>query len=249
MPDKKPLTRQSQNMKNITVRTILFILSVFYTQAHAQIADPADYLSGVKKELNAVWPKNRTINLVFHGHSVPSGYGDNHEVHTLEAYPNLLLKTLKEKYPYAVINVIVTAIGGEGAIRGQARFEQDVLTHKPDVIFIDYALNDRFSPLEKVKEAWEKMIQSAQAKNIKVILLTPTPDQRIDIGDPANPLDPYAEQIKSLAKDYKTGLADPYTPFKKIVKEGNVSGYMASINHPNKDGHMIIVEAIKPYFY
>ena len=236
-------------MKNITINTFLFFLIIFYTKTQAQIADPAIYLSDIKKELNTVWPKNRTINLVFHGHSVPSGYGDNHEVHTLEAYPNLLLKTLKEKYPYAVINVIVTAIGGEDAIRGEARFEKDVLTHKPDVIFIDYALNDRFSGLDKVKEAWEKMIKSALSKNIKVILLTPSPDQRIDISDLKNPLDPYAEQIKSLAKEYKTGLADPYTPFQKIVKEGNVKSYMKSINHPNKNGHMIIVEAIKPYFY
>jgi len=235
-------------MKNITI-SLLFVFVIFNTKTQAQIADPAMYLSDIKKELNTVWPKNRTINLVFHGHSVPSGYGDNHEVHTLEAYPNLLLKTLKEKYPYAVINVIVTAIGGEDAIRGGVRFEKDVLTHKPDVIFIDYALNDRFSGLDKVKEAWEKMIKLALSKNIKVILLTPSPDQRIDISDPDNPLDPYAEQIKALAKEYKTGLADPYTPFKKIVKEGNVKSYMTSINHPNKDGHMVIVEVIKPYFY
>ncbi|MBE9461657.1 SGNH/GDSL hydrolase family protein [Dyadobacter subterraneus] len=236
-------------MKNNTLKTILFILITFCAKTQAQIADPAAYLSDIKKELNTVWPKNRTINLVFHGHSVPSGYGDNHLVHTLEAYPNLLLKTLKEKYPYAVINVIVTAIGGEDAIRGQARFEKDVLPHKPDVLFIDYALNDRFSPLDKVRDAWEKMIKSALANHIKVILLTPSPDQRIDISDPTNPLDPYAEQIKSLAVTYKTGLADPYTPFKKIVKEGNVKNYMTSINHPNKEGHMIIVGAIKLYFY
>lgn len=236
-------------MKNIKLKTIFFVFIAFYTKTQAQIANPATYLADTKKELNTVWPKNRTINLVFHGHSVPSGYGDNHEVHTLEAYPNLLLKTLKEKYPYAVINVIVTAIGGEDAIRGQARFEKDVLPHKPDVLFIDYALNDRFSPLDKVKDAWEKMIKSAQASGIPVILLTPSPDQRIDISDPANPLDPYAEQIKSLAATYKTGLADPYTPFKKIVKEGKVKNYMISINHPNKEGHMVIVEAIKPYFY
>ena len=80
------------------------------------IADTAHYLEEVKKELNAVWPKNRTINIVFHGHSVPAGYWHNHEVHTLESYPYLLLEKLKAKYPYAVINIIVSAIGGENAI-------------------------------------------------------------------------------------------------------------------------------------
>jgi len=234
-------------MKNLIFIAVL-LLTIPFT-SRAQIADSSSYLANVKQELNAVWPKNRRINLVFHGHSVPSGYGENHEVHTLESYPNLLLKSLKEKYPYAVINVIVTAIGGEDAVRGAARFESDVLVHQPDVLFIDYALNDRFSGLEKTKVAWERMIKMAQAKNIKVILLTPSPDQRIDISDPSNPLDPYAEQIKSLAKQYQTGLADPYTKFKEIVKKGEVKKYMVSINHPNEAGHTIIMETLKAYFY
>src|ERR1700748_459000 len=86
------------------------------------------YLSGIKKELQVVWPANRTINLVFHGHSVPAGYWHDHEVHTLESYPYLVLQQLKARYPYAVINIIITAIGGEDAIKGQTRFATDVLT-------------------------------------------------------------------------------------------------------------------------
>ena len=61
------------------------------------IADTARYLSSIKEQLNKVWPKNHTINLVFHGHSVVAGYQDKHEVHTFESYPFLLLKELKEK--------------------------------------------------------------------------------------------------------------------------------------------------------
>jgi acyl-CoA thioesterase-1 len=226
---------------------IILIANVF--KSFGQIADSSQYLENVKKELNAVWPKNRTINLVFHGHSVPAGYGDNHEVNTLKSYPNLFLKQLKEKYPYAVINVLVTAIGGENSLRGEARFEKDVLVHNPDVLFIDYALNDRFSPLEKTGAALEKMITLALAKNIKVILLTPSPDQRIDITDPANPLDPYATQIKELAVKYHTGFADPYIQFKQIVKAGKLKENMASVNHPNEAGHMVIVSSLTPWFY
>jgi acyl-CoA thioesterase-1 len=227
----------------------LMALLTHVCTAFGQIADSTQYLENVKKELNAVWPKNRTINLVFHGHSVPAGYGDNHEVNTLQSYPNLFLKELKEKYPYAVINVIVTAIGGENSLKGETRFEKDVLVHNPDVLFIDYALNDRFSPLEKTGAALEKMITTALAKNIKVILLTPSPDQRIDITDPSNPLDPYAAQIKELAIKYKIGLADPYIQFKQIVKDGKLKENMASVNHPNETGHMVIVRTLGPWFY
>lgn len=214
----------------------------------ASLADSATYLSDVKKELNAVWPKNRTINLVFHGHSVPAGFWHDHEVHTLESYPNLVLAKLKEQYPYAVINVIVTAIGGENAIKGQARFEQEVLVHKPDVLFIDYALNDRFSDIGKVREAWASMIQAALSRNVKVILLTPSPDQRLDILDAKNPLEPHVQQIHQLAETNRIGLANPYTQFKRVAKRGELANYMSHVNHPNKAGHEIIADEILKWF-
>ena len=235
-------------MKRLSVIPILFFLIVFSLSTQAQVADTTTYLENIKNDLNAVWPKSRRINLVYHGHSVPSGFWNNHEVHTLESYPHLVLKALKEKYPYAGINIIITAIGGEGSINGQKRFENEVLIYKPDVLFIDYALNDRFAPLEKTKEALEKMIVAAQAKNIKVIMLTPSPDQRIDISDPSNPLDPYVIQIRSLANKYRTGIADPYVLFQTVIKEGKLKEHMASVNHPNLLGHELIASTIIKWF-
>ena len=79
----------------------LLLLAFFLPlMLHGQ-AVPADtsYLADVKDEMRKIWPESRTINLVFHGHSVPAGYWTNHEVHTLESYPHLVLKKLKEKFP------------------------------------------------------------------------------------------------------------------------------------------------------
>ncbi|MGM9510353.1 SGNH/GDSL hydrolase family protein [Larkinella sp. GY13] len=211
-------------------------------------ADPETYLADLQKELVIEWPKNRTINLVFHGHSVPAGYWHNHEVHTLESYPNLVLAKLKERYPYAVINVIVTAIGGENSLKGQERFERDVLVHKPDILFIDYALNDRGAGLEKAKEAWEKMIQSALSKNIKIILLTPSPDQRVDILAAGNPLEQHTNQIIKLAETHHIGLVDSYAQFKKVAAKGDLVKYMSHVNHPNLEGHQLIVNELVKWF-
>lgn len=226
-------------------KSFLFLLLLSPAFLNAQsIADSATYLSGIKKELVTQWPKNRTINLVFHGHSVPAGFWHDHEVHTLESYPYLTLGKLKAQYPYAVINVIVTAIGGENSLKGQKRFETEVLNHKPDVLFIDYALNDRFSDINAVKEAWEKMIQTALAQNIKVILLTPSPDQRLDILAIENPLEAHVQQIKQLAEKYHIGLADPYEHFKKVAAKGELKDYMSHVNHPNQKGHELIVNEL-----
>ena len=195
------------------------------------------------------WPKNRTINLVFHGHSVPAGYFKTPVVNTLASYPYLVLKDLKSAYPMTVVNVINTSIGGENSESGLKRFEADVLTHKPDVLFIDYALNDRGMGLERAKIAWEKMIRLALEKNIKVILLTPSPDQRVDIKDDLSILDQHANQIKELAKSFQIGLIDTYALYKNKVKSGsNLVDYMSQVNHPNEKGHQMITDEIMGYF-
>jgi lysophospholipase L1-like esterase len=224
----------------------MFTKSQLYGQ---EIASKANYLGKIKAEMLVEWPKNRTINLVFHGHSVPAGYFKTPVVNTLASYPYLVLKDLKSVYPMTVVNVINTSIGGEHSESGLKRFEADVLTHKPDVLFIDYALNDRGMGLERAKAAWEKMIRLALEKNIKVILLTPSPDQRVDIKDDLSILDQHANQIKELAKSFQIGLIDTYALYKNKVKSGsNLVDYMSQVNHPNEKGHQMITDEIMGYF-
>jgi acyl-CoA thioesterase I len=227
---------------------VFCLLPVMPVLVHGQ-AKPPVYLEQVKEELGKRWPGNRTINLVFHGHSVPAGFFKTPVVNTLESYPYLLLAELKKQYPYAVINVINTAIGGENSISGAKRFDKEVLVYQPDVLFIDYALNDRGPGIEKAKVAWESMIKKAIKRGIKVILLTPSPDQDVDLSVTGNVLEVHAEQIRGLAAKYEIGLADSYRAFKGIVAAGNpVKEYMSQVNHPNKQGHQLIVQEILPYF-
>jgi len=177
----------------LLITCILFGFLVHAQNTESGMFNSSGYLSDLKTELQKEWPKNRTINIVFHGHSVPAGYFKTPQVNTLSAYPNLFLTKLKSIYPYAVVNVIVTAIGGENSIKGAERFERDVLIHKPDVIFIDYALNDRRVGLDKAYKAWNLMIKKAKDHSIPVILLTPSPDQRVDYNSPENELKKHAD--------------------------------------------------------
>jgi lysophospholipase L1-like esterase len=195
------------------------------------------------------WPKNKTVNLVFHGHSVPSGYFKTPDVRTLKSYPHQVLEAVKEEYPYAVINVIVTAIGGENAEQGAARFRREVLTHRPDVLFIDYALNDRGTGLERARIAWEKMIEEALNDSIKIILLTPTPDTAVNILDENSSLAQHSRQICKLAEKYHIGLVDSYAAFREKKRNGeDIVKYMSQINHPNEKGHSIVRDLIIRWF-
>ena len=228
---------------------ILFGFLVRSQNTESEKANSSTYLSDLKDEMQIEWPKNRTINIVFHGHSVPAGYFKTPRVNTLSAYPQLVLEELKSMYPYAVINVIVTAIGGENSIKGAARFKKEVLIHQPDVLLIDYALNDRRAGLEKSYVAWNKMIKKAKKEHIKVILLTPSPDQRVDYNAPDNELKKHSDQIIRLANENQVGLADSYRAFEFLYadKEALVK-YMSQVNHPNEKGHELIANQIVTWF-
>ena len=238
------------NTMSSKIRVIAIALFSFISlSGYAQIADPSVYLSNVKQEMNTKWPKNRTVNWVFHGHSVPSGYAKTPLVNTISAYPYLTLCNLKHFYPYAVVNVIVTAIGGEQSEQGERRFKKEVLNLRPDVLFIDYALNDRSIGLDRARKAWCSMIEQALKRKVKVILFTPTPDLGENILDDHTPLALHAAQIRELAAKYHVGLVDSYSKFKQLKEEGkDLSGYMSQQNHPNAKGHEVVASLIQAWF-
>lgn len=231
---------------------LVFIMSLnfLYSQEKTTLnnAFVRHYLDSLKKELKVKWPRNRTINLVFHGHSVPTGYTTRGVIDRSNAYPYRTLKKVNDFYPYSVVNTITTSIGGEQAEQGAKRFKDEVLNYKPDVLFIDYALNDRSIGLERAKIAWEQMIEGALAFGAKVILLTPTPDLKEDIASKDALLAKHSAQIRALAKKYKVGLVDSYKLFKDLAEIQPLKGYMSQNNHINQKGHQFVADAIFEYF-
>ncbi|TMM30596.1 SGNH/GDSL hydrolase family protein [Polaribacter aestuariivivens] len=231
-----------------------FLLSVNFACAQQKIntslkQDISEtYLDSIKVKLKKKWPNNEFVNLVFHGHSVPTGYTTKGVVDRLQAYPFRTLKKVNDYYPYSVVNTITTSIGGEQSEQGAKRFKTEVLNYKPDVLFIDYALNDRGIGLERAKIAWEQMIQEALAYGTKVVLLTPTPDLREDITSEDTPLAKHSAQIRALAKKYNVGLIDSYLLFKELAMTEPLIGYMSQNNHINQKGHQFVADAIFEYF-
>lgn len=215
------------------------------------IADRSAYLADLIAILNTHWPENRAVNIVCHGHSVPAGYFATPMVDSFNAYPHLLHAGLKRRFPYAVVNVIVTAIGGENSESGSSRFTRQVLTHLPDVLTIDYGLNDRGIGLERAEIAWRAMIETALAQDVKLILMTPTPDATQRPAVPADTrleLQQHAEQIRRLAEQYGTGLVDSLAAFEDYTKTGDLSDLLSWSNHPNRAGHDIVTRELLRWF-
>lgn len=213
------------------------------------ISCPENYFAKIAEEAARLWPANRRITFVAHGHSVPAGYFKTPEIRTFNAYPSLFHQQLAAANPTAMFEMIVTAIGGEESDSGAKRFAEDVLSLKPDVVLIDYSLNDRRLGLESAAAAWRSMIDACRENEVLVILLTPTPDKREDLLDETSPLAQHARQVRKLAAEYELPLVDSYAAFGSLVQQGHdVDEYMSQVNHPNRAGHMVVARVLAELF-
>jgi lysophospholipase L1-like esterase len=116
---------------------------------------------------------------------------------------------------------------------------------KPDIIFIDYALNDRRQPADKVEAAWLEMITIAKKANVPVVLLTPTGDSSAKLDDPNDPLNLRAEMIRKIAGEQKVILGDVFAAWVAEIGKGTPQAELLSqVNHPNLKGHALAAETI-----
>ena len=214
------------------------------------IADKRTYLAPLAASLRKGWPEYRPHYIVCHGHSVVTGACAGTLVRPFDAYPHLWHRLLNEKYPTALISMIVTAIGGENSAQGEKRFAEEVLCHRPDLVTLDYGLNDRAIGLKAAKDAWRSMLDRCMTAEIPVILLTPTLDVK-SVTDPAEGeiLAAHAEQIRALADEYGTGLCDPYARFMQYLAQGAaVDELLCWPNHPGRLGHEMIARELSGWF-
>lgn len=225
-----------------------WLIPLFLTCSPLLAADPA-LPPALLAELKKPWPENRVVNVIFHGHSVPAGYHKTPEVKPFESYPLLALGMIKQDNPHAVMNAIVTAIGGENSVSGAARFEKDVLSMRPDVIFIDYALNDRRVPVVEVEKSWRSMARAAKAKGVPVVFVTPTGAEDVKIGAADEPLEIRAALIRKVAAEEGVPVADVWAAWKAELTGGvKQETLLSQVNHPNRKGHELAAKEIARLF-
>lgn len=135
------------------------------------------------------------------------------------------------------------------------RLKTDVLDHHPDLVLVDFGINDAAIdvrkgeariPLPDFKRNMEYMVKEMQQNGIKVVLMTPNArggNRKISLNkDLAN----YADVILALSKKYKTGFVDNFKMFMEFpAKSGeSLDSLLLDGIHPNDRGHEMMAELI-----
>lgn len=75
------------------------------------------------------------------------------------------LKWFRESFPKADVVEVNAAIGGTGSDLGVFRLQQDVLQHNPDLLFVEFAVNDGGAPPRDIWRAMEGIVRKTWRQN------------------------------------------------------------------------------------
>jgi lysophospholipase L1-like esterase len=143
---------------------------------------------------------------------------------------------LAAKYPELKLpKIINVGISGQKAEDLVKRFDHDVVQKKPQWVTLSIGINDVWHRLgkphdPKVLEAYKdnvsKMVDMAQAANIKVILLAPTVIQEDASTEGNKRLTAYVAAEKQIAKDKNCQFVDLHQMFLDLLakKSADVKG-------------------------
>ncbi len=176
----------------------------------------------------------------------------------------------------AGIEVINAGVGGHNTDHAKARFESDVRAHNPDLVIIQFGINDAAIDVWKNPPAKESRVSLADYElNLRhfvetlsrdgavTILMTPNPlrwnkKMREIYGKP--PYDPgdedgfntflknYAGKVRDLAKEKNLPLVDVYQLFESHGSKGgqSVDELLLDGIHPNERGQKIVADNLIP---
>ena len=111
------------------------------------------------------------------GDSVTYGYTHADKCEFDNVYHNKLKSLLEKQYPSIVFNIINAGVGGDTSLDGLNRLEQDVLNYNPDLVLVEFGLNDCHKEIGGIgdfKASIQRILDEIKANTRSdIILLTP----------------------------------------------------------------------------
>lgn len=184
------------------------------------------------------------VTIVAFGDSITAGFA------VRRGFPSFWKEMLQKKYPEAKIEMINSGTSGDTTMDGLARLDWSVLSYEPDLVTINFGINDCVLGLglEEFEMNFVEMVRRIRAgPGSEVLLLssqpleTPPYDRLV--------LD-YYQAIERVAREMDVGFVDVYGAWMERVRKGTPLGslILPGLDHPNEAGYRIIAEELMKLF-
>ncbi len=179
----------------------------------------------------------------FLGGSITVADGDSNSM-GFNRYATRVTKWFQDKYPAKIVKQVNAGIGGTGSDLGKYRVMTDIGAYAPDVVFVEYAVNDtHYSRLysETVRSNMETIVRTLQSLPkvpVIVFLYSMHDDSYAKLNYTSIP------DHQAVADYYDIETIDFYNYMKPLVEKGDFiwdktkAGSLTNDNiHPNALGH------------
>lgn len=82
-----------------------------------------------------------------------------------EGWRSLTTALLERQFPHTTIVEIAAGLPGTGSNLGACRLGRDVLRHRPDLLFVEFAVNDASVPPERIEQTIEGIVRQTWRAN------------------------------------------------------------------------------------
>ncbi len=190
----------------------------------------------------------QSLTVVFLGGSLT--WGANASDPNQTSYRALMGQWLKQTYPKAHFTFVDAAIGGTGAQLGVQRLERDVMKHHPDLMFLDFTLNDdAYKVSDPTLSAYESIVRQTLAADCPVVVMITAARSYVEEKD----LSKMHRRTKhlELANYYHLPVGDVVQLMQQKYNAGELDldllwpPYRYDNTHPSDAGYQIYFEAAK----
>ncbi len=189
--------------------------------------------------------QKRKLTVGFFGGSITEGAGASDAGKT--SWRGAVTEWLREKFSDCEISTIQAAIGGTGSMLGIFREERDLLEKSPDLVFIEFSVNDGLGSYEDIVANSEAIVRKIYAKNpyAEIVYLHTTTK---GLSDHIAAGGEFTARSAHSAVMHRYGI--PQIDVGEILraKVNELGGDWKSLTidtvHPNDEGYKIYTEAV-----
>ncbi len=173
--------------------------------------------------------------IVYLGGSITEGY----LVNSKQNYPVKVTEYVRNLFQNDAIALENSGLSGTSSTIGLLRFNQDVAVYEPDMVVIEFAVNDAQDSIDKMMyESLVKECLMLESHPAVVILLTVTEE-----GYSCE------EQMTKIATDYDLPVINVKSALFPQIEAGTLTyaDYALDAAHPSGDGHTMIADYFSYY--
>lgn len=157
------------------------------------------------------------------------------------AYPGLTTAWFRSTFPESTVTPVYAGIGATGSYIGVHRLDRDVLSRDPDIVFIDFSVNDNAANTERDIEAFDGLIRKLWAAECSPAIVTIAMTKEDGTS--------FQEYHKSVCVAYDIPMISYRDAILDAIKNGHIKWTDVSSDniHPSGVGHAVLTEMISAY--